>query len=320
MEEEDRMQVARVLSARGYRERLGVGDDATEEEVKSAYRAVSKKVHPDKNKAEGATEAFKKLSIAYRSILERGGPEASEEEGEGVQGRGGFHKWPWERWEEEEGEAWAEWVRREAAQQGERRKRDEARFLAASALLLLLLAVLGVAMFPGRPARQAREGERRGVEEVERLASQGQMFQQCSPAKKTMCAILVLPSAAACDRACRQRHLRQLSSARHRLRHLPTGWLWTVAGEQVALEQMVGGAVEGTTPLLVVVAWGRGKVWRKELGRPGGWAGEVDTVEVAGFVRRCGRGEEGGSGRLQGEGMPRVRVRGLLEEMTEWWR
>ena len=45
--------------------------------MKSAYRALSKKVHPDKNRAEGSTEAFKKLSVAYRHLVERGGAEES---------------------------------------------------------------------------------------------------------------------------------------------------------------------------------------------------------------------------------------------------
>ena len=75
--------------------RLGVGPSAGEEELKSAYRALSKKVHPDKNRAEGSTEAFQKLSVAYRSLLERGGAEESGDDEEGsIPRQPGFQKWP----------------------------------------------------------------------------------------------------------------------------------------------------------------------------------------------------------------------------------
>ena len=74
--------------------RLGVGLDAGEEEVKSAYRALSKKVHPDKNRDEGSTEAFKKLSVAYRSLPEKGAEESGDEKAANQEG---FQ----ERWEED---------------------------------------------------------------------------------------------------------------------------------------------------------------------------------------------------------------------------
>ena len=82
--------------------RLGIGPNAGEEEVKSAYRALSKKVHPDKNRAEGSTEAFKKLQEAYRSLLEKGDAEESEDN--------------------EEEQAFYEWVRREAEKQKREKK------------------------------------------------------------------------------------------------------------------------------------------------------------------------------------------------------
>lgn len=47
---------------------MGVDKKATQDEIKKAYRELSKKYHPDKNKDPGAEELFKKINEAY-SIL-----------------------------------------------------------------------------------------------------------------------------------------------------------------------------------------------------------------------------------------------------------
>lgn len=52
-----------------YRE-LGVSPDASEEEIKSAYRALAKKYHPDAN-PEGTAEKMNRINAAYAMI--RGG-------------------------------------------------------------------------------------------------------------------------------------------------------------------------------------------------------------------------------------------------------
>lgn len=51
-----------ILKQKDYYEILGVSKTASEEEIKKAYRKLSLKVHPDKNKAPKSTEAFKKVS------------------------------------------------------------------------------------------------------------------------------------------------------------------------------------------------------------------------------------------------------------------
>ncbi len=52
---------------------LGVGRDATEEEIKKAYRALSRKYHPDANvnnpHKEQAEEKFKEIQQAYQQII-----------------------------------------------------------------------------------------------------------------------------------------------------------------------------------------------------------------------------------------------------------
>ena len=42
------------------------------EEVQKAFRRLALKLHPDKNKAPGAEEAFKKVNIAVQSITSGG--------------------------------------------------------------------------------------------------------------------------------------------------------------------------------------------------------------------------------------------------------
>ena len=48
---------------------LGLQNNASEADVKSAYRKLAKKYHPDVNKDPGAEEKFKEISQAYEDIL-----------------------------------------------------------------------------------------------------------------------------------------------------------------------------------------------------------------------------------------------------------
>jgi len=56
------------MAKRDYYEILGVSKSASETEIKSAYRKLARKHHPDVDKTSGSAEKFKELSEAYQVL------------------------------------------------------------------------------------------------------------------------------------------------------------------------------------------------------------------------------------------------------------
>ena len=77
-----------------YYDRLGLSKDASQDEIKRAYRKLSKKYHPDINKEPGADEKYKEILEAYetlsdaqkRAAYDQYGPDGAN----GFGGQGGF--------------------------------------------------------------------------------------------------------------------------------------------------------------------------------------------------------------------------------------
>ena len=53
------------MKFKDYYETLGVARGATEADIKSAYRKLARKYHPDVNKEKDAEERFKEVGEAY---------------------------------------------------------------------------------------------------------------------------------------------------------------------------------------------------------------------------------------------------------------
>jgi len=58
------------MEFKDYYDMLGVKPDATDAEIKSAYRKLARKYHPDVSKEGGAEEKFKSINEAYEALKE----------------------------------------------------------------------------------------------------------------------------------------------------------------------------------------------------------------------------------------------------------
>ena len=56
------------MEFKDYYDTLGVKADATDAEVKSAYRRLARKYHPDVSKEAGAEDRFKAVNEAYEAL------------------------------------------------------------------------------------------------------------------------------------------------------------------------------------------------------------------------------------------------------------
>lgn len=62
--------VKRIKDCKDYYQILGVSKDATDSEIKKAYKKLALHFHPDKNKTPGAAEAFKAIANAFTVLTD----------------------------------------------------------------------------------------------------------------------------------------------------------------------------------------------------------------------------------------------------------
>ncbi len=58
------------MSKRDLYEVLGLSRDASERDVKKAYKRLAMKYHPDRNKGDDADEKFKEVKLAYEVLTD----------------------------------------------------------------------------------------------------------------------------------------------------------------------------------------------------------------------------------------------------------
>ena len=79
------------MAKRDLYEVLGVSKSASQDEIKSSYRKLAKKYHPDLNKEPGAEEKFKEVQEAYDVLSDPQKREQYNQFGhEGPMGGNGF--------------------------------------------------------------------------------------------------------------------------------------------------------------------------------------------------------------------------------------
>lgn len=82
------------MTKRDYYEVLGVNRNASPEELKSAFRSLARKVHPDMNKEPDAEEKFKEINEAYAVLSDADKRRAYDQFGHaGVNNTGGVPDW-----------------------------------------------------------------------------------------------------------------------------------------------------------------------------------------------------------------------------------
>ena len=67
------------MPQKNYHKVLGLSPGATKKQIKSAYRQLALKYHPDRNKSAGAARKFQEITEAYDYLLEH--PNAGLQDG-----------------------------------------------------------------------------------------------------------------------------------------------------------------------------------------------------------------------------------------------
>lgn len=75
------------IMSKNYHKILGVTKESSDDEIKTAYRNLAKKLHPDVNKQKDAEDKFKELNEAYEHVINK-----KEDESDFIQNSSTFHR------------------------------------------------------------------------------------------------------------------------------------------------------------------------------------------------------------------------------------
>ena len=90
------------MEYKNYYKTLGVERNASEKEIKQAYRRLARQYHPDVNKSSGAEEHFKEINEAYQVLSDRENRRKYDQLGDS-----------WQRWQQQGargGFDWSQWT------------------------------------------------------------------------------------------------------------------------------------------------------------------------------------------------------------------
>ena len=59
-----------MANSKNYYELLGIPKDASEEQVRKAFRGLAMEWHPDRNRSADAAERFKEINEAYQVLID----------------------------------------------------------------------------------------------------------------------------------------------------------------------------------------------------------------------------------------------------------
>ncbi|MDR1450799.1 MAG: J domain-containing protein [Helicobacteraceae bacterium] len=79
------------MAGKSLYETLGVEQNASDEEIKKAYRRLARKYHPDINKEGGAEEKFKEINAAYEILSDQSKRKQYDQFGDQMFGNQSFH-------------------------------------------------------------------------------------------------------------------------------------------------------------------------------------------------------------------------------------
>ena len=82
------------MEFRDYYEIMGVKRDATQDEIKRAYRKLARKYHPDVSKDDNAEEKFKEVGEAYEALKDPEKRVAYDQLGQNYKAGQDFHPPP----------------------------------------------------------------------------------------------------------------------------------------------------------------------------------------------------------------------------------